>query len=161
MVLDLLPRNRNKQLFLVFVIGIKSAARVSVVQSVFDLGAIRRLQAGSRGVAQAEDQQRLALQQVTAITILSYLTVLKSEQNLSAARANSQLADRLLELAKSQKDSAVATGLDVARAETRAAQLRWCLFLFKPFSATRLFLRVLHRRQGDWGQWSQCRSLAS
>jgi outer membrane protein len=97
-------------------------ARVSLVQSIFDLGAIRRFQASSKGVAQAEDQQRLSVQQVTTVTILSYLSVLEGEQSLSAARANAQLADRLLELAVSQKDSGVATGVDVARAETRVAQ---------------------------------------
>ncbi len=99
-------------------------ARVSLVQSIFDLGAIRRFQASSKGVALAEDRQRLSVQQVTTVTILAYLSVLESEQSLSAARANVQLADRLLELAISQKDSGVAAGVDVARAETRVAQQR-------------------------------------
>jgi outer membrane protein len=99
-------------------------ARLSAVQSIFDLGAIRRLQASSKGVALAAEHQRLAVQQVSTAAILSYLFVLESEQNLSAARANTQLADRLLELAISQRNSGVATGIDVARAETRAAHQR-------------------------------------
>jgi len=97
-------------------------ARVSLVQSIFDLQSIRRYQASSKGVALAEDQQLLSVQQVTTVTILAYLNVLESEQTLSAARANVQLAEKLLELAINQKDAGVATGVDVARAETRVAQ---------------------------------------
>jgi outer membrane protein TolC len=99
-------------------------ARLSLVQSLFDLGAIRRFQSNSRGVELVRDQQDLAVQQVTTASIISYLTVLEAEQSLSAARANVQLAERLLELATSQKDAGVATGIDVARAETRAANQR-------------------------------------
>ncbi len=99
-------------------------ARLSLVQTVFDLAAIRRLQAGNKGVELAAEHKRLASQQVAAAAILSYLAVLEGEQSLLAARANAQLADRLLELAISQKNSGVATGIDVARAETRAAHQR-------------------------------------
>jgi outer membrane protein len=99
-------------------------ARISIVQSVFDLSSIRRYQAGKMGVELAEEENRLAFQQVTAASIISYLAVLEAEQSLSAAQADNQLAERLLALATSQKDAGVATGVDVARAETRAANQR-------------------------------------
>jgi outer membrane protein len=96
-------------------------ARVSIVQSVFDLSSIRRLQAGRKGAEMAGEEKLLAVQQVTSLSIVSYLSVLESEQSLSAAQANLQLAVRLLALAVSQRDAGIATGIDVARAETRLA----------------------------------------
>jgi outer membrane protein len=96
-------------------------ARFQLVQNVFDLASIRRHQAARRGVALAGDQQRLAAQQVTTVTTLAYLAVLEAEQAVVAAEANVTLAGRLLELARSQREAGVATGLDVARAETRLA----------------------------------------
>lgn len=99
-------------------------ARLSAVQSIFDLGAIRRYQASNKGVDLAKERQQLAVQQVTTTSILSYLAVLETEASLSAARSNAQLADKLLELAISQKNAGVATGVDVARAQTRAANQR-------------------------------------
>ncbi len=99
-------------------------ARISAVQSVFDLGAIRRFQAGKAGVALAEEEKNLAVQQVTAASIVSYLSVLECEQSLSAAQADLRLAERLLALAASQRDAGVATGVDVARAETSLAGRR-------------------------------------
>jgi outer membrane protein TolC len=96
-------------------------ARFQMVQSVFDLGSIRRYQAGRYGVDLAREQQRLAVQQVTTATAISYLAVLESEQAVAAARSNVELAERLLALAKSQRQAGVAAGIDVARAETRLA----------------------------------------
>ena len=96
-------------------------ARISIVQSVFDLSSIRRFQAGKTGVELAEDENRLAEQQVTSAATVSYLAVLEAEQSLLAAQANNQLAERLLTLANNQKETGVATGVDVARAETRLA----------------------------------------
>jgi outer membrane protein TolC len=99
-------------------------ARISIVQSVFDLSSIRRYQAGKAGVDLAEDENRLAVQQVTSAATVSYLAVLEAEQSLLAAQANNQLAERLLALANNQKETGVATGVDVARAETRVATQR-------------------------------------
>ncbi len=99
-------------------------ARFQMVQSVFNLGSIRRYQAGSYGVVLAREQQRLAVQQVTTATAISYLAVLEAEQAVSAAQSNVQLAETLLALANSQKQAGVAAGIDVARAETRLANQR-------------------------------------
>jgi outer membrane protein TolC len=99
-------------------------ARIQMAQSVFNLASIRRYQAGSYGVVLAREQQRLASQQVTTATAISYLAVLEAEQAVSAAQSNVQLAETLLALANSQKQAGVAAGIDVARAETRLANQR-------------------------------------
>jgi len=53
---------------------------------------------------------------------LLYLEVIRTERNVSSAEANVELAQALLKLAQDQRNAGVATGLDVARAETRVAQ---------------------------------------
>jgi outer membrane protein len=99
-------------------------ARLQLFQSIFDLASIRRLQAGRHGVTLAAHEERLAAQQVVVSTTLAYLAVLEAEQTVAAAQANVQLGQRLLELATSQRNAGVATGVDVARAETRLASQR-------------------------------------
>jgi outer membrane protein TolC len=92
-----------------------------MTQSVFNLSSILRYRVGSAGVALAHEQQRLAVQQVTTATAISYLAVLEADQAVDAAQSNVQLAETLLTLATSQRDAGVANGIDVARAETRLA----------------------------------------
>ena len=96
-------------------------ARFELVQSVFNLASIRRYRTASRGIALAGNEQRLASHQVMTATALSLLAVLEAEQSVVAAQANAQLAGRLLDLAKGQREAGIATGMDVARAETRLA----------------------------------------
>lgn len=99
-------------------------ARVHLVQSIFHFASWKRFQAGRHGLAAASHAQRQALQLVTAATALAYLSVLEAEQNVAAAEADVQLAERLLELARNRREAGVATGVDVARAETRLAGQR-------------------------------------
>ena len=96
-------------------------ARFQVVQSLFNLASIRRYQATRYGVQLAEQQRRLAEQQVTTATTLAYIELLETGQSVAAAEANVQLARQLLDLATNQRNAGIATGLDVARAETRLA----------------------------------------
>jgi outer membrane protein len=96
-------------------------ARFQVVQSLFNLASIRRYQATRYGVRLAEQQRRLAEQQVTTATTLAYIELLETGQSVAAAEANVQLARQLLDLATNQRNAGIATGLDVARAETRLA----------------------------------------
>jgi outer membrane protein TolC len=63
----------------------------------------------------------LAEQQVTTATALAYVGVLETGQSVAAAESNVQIARRLLDLAVNQRNAGIATGLDVARAETRLA----------------------------------------
>jgi outer membrane protein TolC len=96
-------------------------ARFQMVQSLFNLASIRRYQATRYGVQLAEQQRRLAEQQVTTATALAYIELLETGQSVAAAEANVQLARQLLDLATNQRNAGIATGLDVARAETRLA----------------------------------------
>ena len=96
-------------------------ARFQLFQNVFNLAAIRRYQAGGQGVLLADHQQRLAVQQVTTAASLAYVMFLEGRDDMEAAEANVRLAQRLLDLANNQKSAGVATGLDVARSETRLA----------------------------------------
>lgn len=96
-------------------------ARLQLVQSVFNLAAIRRYQASVHGLSLAREEQRSAEQRVIIATVMSYLAVIEARQSVEAAQADVALAKRLLELARSQRQAGVATGIDVARAETRLA----------------------------------------
>ena len=96
-------------------------ARFTLVQSLFNLGSIRRYQAARYGVELADRQRLLATQQVITEVTLAYIAVLQAGESVTAAEANVQLAQRLLDLARNQRDAGIATGLDVTRAETRLA----------------------------------------
>jgi len=96
-------------------------ARLQLVQSVFDLASIWRYRVGGLGVSLAEDQDRLVRQQVIASVAVGYIELSEAEQGVQTAEANLELARRLLKLAESQREKGVATGLDVARAQTRLA----------------------------------------
>lgn len=96
-------------------------ARVQLVQSVFNLASIRRYQASVQGLALAREEQRSAEQRVVIATVLSYLGVIEAQRSVEAAQADVNLARRLLELATSQRDAGIATGIDVTRADTRLA----------------------------------------
>jgi outer membrane protein TolC len=97
-------------------------ARARLVQSIFNLSAIRNYQAGRAGVRVAELQEGLAREQVAAATALSYLESLRADRSVLAARANLELAQTLVNLAQDQRNAGVATGVDVTRAQTRVAQ---------------------------------------
>jgi outer membrane protein len=96
-------------------------ARFEAVQSLFNLASIRRYRATRYGVRLAEEERRLAEQQVSTAAALTYVGVLEAGQSVAAAESNVQLAQRLLDLAVNQRNAGIATGLDVARAETRLA----------------------------------------
>jgi outer membrane protein TolC len=96
-------------------------ARFAMTQSLFNFGSFRRYQATRYGFELAEQQRRLAVQQVTAETALAYIAVLQASQSVTAAEANVELSQQLLNLAANQRNAGVATGLDVTRAETRLA----------------------------------------
>jgi len=96
-------------------------ARFQAAQNLFDLSSIRRYQAAGHGVKLAEQARLLADQQITVQTALAYIALLESTQAVAAAEANVQLSTRLLDLAVNQRTAGIATGVDVARAETRLA----------------------------------------
>jgi len=96
-------------------------ARVTLAQRVFDLASIYRYQASGHAVELARARARLTEEQITTATSLAYIAMLEAGQTVEAAEANVELAERLLKLARNQRQAGVAAGIDVARAETRLA----------------------------------------
>jgi len=99
-------------------------ARARLSQSIFDLSAIRNYQSSRAGLRVSEFQERVAREQVSEATALTYLEALRTTRNVTSAQANVELATTLLKLAQDQRAAGVATGVDVTRAETRLAQER-------------------------------------
>ncbi|MFH4258836.1 TolC family protein, partial [Acinetobacter baumannii] len=89
--------------------------RIRLAQSIFDLGAIRRFQAGRAGITLAGLREELAREQVATVTALAYLEALRAERAVAAAEADVELARALLRLAEAQRNAGVATGVDVTR----------------------------------------------
>jgi outer membrane protein len=97
-------------------------ARANLVQTIFNLSSILNYQAGRAGVRIARLQEELAREQVATGVALNYLEALRAERSVSAAEANVDLAQTLLQLARDQRSAGVATGIDVTRAQTRLAE---------------------------------------
>jgi len=97
-------------------------ARFSLAQKLLDLSAVSRFQAGQVGVQIARYQEKLAEQKVTLLAAMAYLEALRSYGEFKAAQADLELAERLLEQARRQHAVGIATGVDVARAETQVAE---------------------------------------
>ncbi|GIU74301.1 MAG: hypothetical protein KatS3mg004_1388 [Bryobacteraceae bacterium] len=91
-------------------------ARATASQSIFDLAAIRRWQA-----AREREEAVLATKATVA---RAYLNALRAEAALEAARANVELAERILKLAESQKAAGTGTGIEVTRAAAVLEQER-------------------------------------
>ena len=97
-------------------------ARVLLSERIFDLESIQRARAAKAGSRLAVLRERLAAEQVSAAAALAYLGALRAHRGVETAQADLALAQRLQALAEDQKRAGSATGLDVARARTRAAQ---------------------------------------
>jgi outer membrane protein TolC len=96
-------------------------ARSSLSQSVFDLSSIRRYQTARSTVDTAKQERESARHQVTDQVARAYLAALRAEAHLETAQANLELAERLLRLARSQKDAGTGTGIEITRAEVQVA----------------------------------------
>lgn len=97
-------------------------ARARLVQSIFNLSAIKNFQAGRAGVRVAEYEEQLAREQVASSTALVYLETLRASRAVEAAQANVTLAQALVKLAEDQRNAGIATGVDVTRAQVRLAE---------------------------------------
>jgi len=98
--------------------------RASTTQTILDLSLIRRYQASKVAAIAARTDEASARDLVTQQVSRAYLAALRATQALETARANVELAERLLRLAQSQKAAGVATGIDVTRAEVQLANER-------------------------------------
>jgi outer membrane protein TolC len=99
-------------------------ARASVTQTVLDFGAFQRYRASRRSVEAAKSQSDATRDQVAAAVARSYLAALRSDATLETAKANVELSQALLELARQQKAAGTGIGIDVTRAEVQLANDR-------------------------------------
>jgi outer membrane protein len=98
--------------------------RANATQRVFDLSAIRRYQASKAGVTVARAEDEVARNQTKGSVAKAYLMAVRADAALAAAKANVELAERLLKLARNQKESGTGTGIDVTRAQVHVAEQR-------------------------------------
>ena len=120
-------------------------ARAQLVQSIFDLSAIRKYQEGRADVQLSALEERLARQQVAVKAALYYLNYLSAHKEIETANSDLTLAESLLKLAQDQKQAGVATGIDVTRADNRVAQSQVKLSLAQAQAneARLLLLRII------------------
>jgi len=102
-------------------------ARLVFSQSIFDARRSHLAHASERQLAEAEHQRAALEEQIAAAVELAYITVQEQVAGLEAAEGNLTLSRELLTLAQDQRSAGVATGVDVARAETRVAQDQYAL----------------------------------
>jgi outer membrane protein TolC len=104
-------------------------ARATVSHKVLDLGALRRYQASKAGVGAAKQENEVARNDAAAEVARFYLAAVRAQAMLDTARANVTLAEKLLQLAVSQKQAGTGTGIEVTRAEVQLANDRQALFV--------------------------------
>jgi outer membrane protein TolC len=92
------------------------------VQQIFDWSAAERLRAEQINVKIAQLDEELAAKQVRTAASLAYLNTLSAQEDMEAALADLDLARQLLKLGRRQNLAGLATSIDVARFETRAAE---------------------------------------
>lgn len=96
-------------------------ARVRLTQKVFDWGDWRRAQSGQAAARVASSEERAAREQVASAAALAYLEALRAARAVAAAQADLEASEALRKLARDRKEQGAATGVDVVRAEARAA----------------------------------------
>lgn len=95
--------------------------RASGTQTVFNLSAIRKFQAASAQASASRLDTEQARVETAALVGKAYVNATRAENGVATALANVELAERLLALAKSQKEAGTGTGLDITRAEVQVA----------------------------------------
>lgn len=99
-------------------------ARFQLVQKILDLNALWKAKEKYSLTDVKRLEEDLAAEQVASAAALSYIEDLRTIHDVEDTQANLDLAQRLATLAHHQHDAGVATGIDVARSETRVAQDR-------------------------------------
>jgi len=98
--------------------------RANATQSVFDLSAIKRYQAGKALSGAARSDESAVQNQTKGAVAKAYLNAVRAEAALETAQANVALAERVLRQAQSQKQAGTGTGIDITRAEVQLANER-------------------------------------
>jgi outer membrane protein TolC len=102
-------------------------ARLQLSQKVIDLAASSEVAGAGFAIEAAQAQAEVSAEQLASNVALSYIQVLAGEQALASAESDLALAQDLLTLARDQRHAGIATGVDVARAETAVAQDRYAV----------------------------------
>ncbi|WP_028081421.1 TolC family protein [Solimonas soli] len=102
-------------------------ARAKISQKLLDLAASSELTGAGFAVRAAQAQAAASRERLASQAALAYIEVLNSEQMLGSAKADLALADELLTLSRDQRGAGIASGVDVARAETSVAQDRYAV----------------------------------
>ena len=97
-------------------------ARVQMTQSLFDLSAWNRTWQSEADRRAFELDLKLAEDNVAAAAAIAYVEVLRAARDLDAARADLDLADNFLTLARDKFQAGTAASIDVTRAENQRAQ---------------------------------------
>ncbi len=105
--------------------------RATATQTVFNLSVIRKFQAASAQAAASKLDTEQARVEAAALVGKAYVNATRAENGVATAVANVELAERLLALAKSQKEAGTGTGLDIVRAEVQVASERQQLIAAK------------------------------
>jgi len=120
--------------------------RLQLSQSLLDLSSTQRYRAARAGLEMSRNAQGIAREQVASAAALAYVEAARTHTAVTAARADFNLAETLLNLAKHQHDNGIVTGLDVARSKTRFSDAK--VMLLNAESAGRQAMIRLKRVAG-------------
>jgi outer membrane protein TolC len=95
-------------------------ARVSLSQTIFDLGAIERAVAGNRNLDAARHSLRDARDLVVVAAADLYFQAIAAHSRVAAAQAQLDTAEALSRQAADMKQSGLVAGIDVLRAQVQA-----------------------------------------
>ena len=98
--------------------------RATATQNVFDFPSILRYQASKKAVDAAKSDNDGTHDQVTDQVARAYLAAVHSEALQETAKANVELSEALLRLARSQKEAGTGTGIEITRAQVQLANDR-------------------------------------
>lgn len=102
-------------------------ARLKLSQRVLDFARHSELAGAGHALDAARAEAGQSRERIAAQVALSFIDVLAGEQAVDSARADLALAEDLLTLAQDQRQAGVASGIDVARAQSATAQDRYAL----------------------------------
>jgi outer membrane protein len=99
-------------------------ARATAQQSVLNLSDVRKYQASKAALAAARFDNDATRSQVSDEVARGYLACLRADADRDTARANVELSEALLALARRQLTAGAGTGIEVTRAEVQLANDR-------------------------------------
>jgi outer membrane protein TolC len=95
-------------------------ARATLGQSIFDLNALNNTRATTENVKAAELTYQDARERVVVVVANIYLELLMDQARLESAQAESKTAEEIFKQSQDLKNSGVAAGIDVLRAQVQS-----------------------------------------